>query len=262
MSRAAGRLRSPGEGLVRRGPRHQEIGGRNSCRTYEFRPCRHHRRGARHGHGVFVGLGLEVEGRMFVEGEFVDPVIGIPGSRSQILMLRPPEGGTGLELSSFVWPEHEPGSPAAMAMNWGCATCHLKSTIFRRRSTGWLRTATPWSAASVSTRTSGAWPTCAGPEGMIVSLAERIGGRPPTSQPVGASSGADTTGRRPGALRLAGRVDAEFGDQHRRARAVLADPVRDRRPGRRAAAERSRRRAPWGSRRRSASTGLPRGRWQ
>jgi hypothetical protein len=33
----------------------------------------------------FVGLGLEVEGRMFVEG------------------------GTGLELSSFVRPHHEPG---------------------------------------------------------------------------------------------------------------------------------------------------------
>ena len=38
----------------------------------------------------FVGLGLEVEGRMFMEGEFVDTVIGIPDSRSEIVMLRPP----------------------------------------------------------------------------------------------------------------------------------------------------------------------------
>ncbi len=30
----------------------------------------------------FVGLGLEVEGRTFVDGEFVDTVIGIPASRS------------------------------------------------------------------------------------------------------------------------------------------------------------------------------------
>lgn len=59
----------------------------------------------------FVGLGLEVEGRTFVEGEFVDTVIGIPGSRSHIVMLRPPDGGTGLELSSFGWPDHEPGKP-------------------------------------------------------------------------------------------------------------------------------------------------------
>jgi catechol 2,3-dioxygenase-like lactoylglutathione lyase family enzyme len=60
----------------------------------------------------FVGLGLEVEGRMFVEGEFLDTVIGIPDSRTEIVMLRPPDGGAGLELSSFVRPDHRPGSPA------------------------------------------------------------------------------------------------------------------------------------------------------
>ena len=38
----------------------------------------------------FVGLGLEVEGRTFVEGEFLDTVIGIPDSRTEIVMLRPP----------------------------------------------------------------------------------------------------------------------------------------------------------------------------
>ena len=63
----------------------------------------------------FVDLGLEVEGeRMSVEGEFLDTVIGIPGSRTEIVMLRPPGGGTRLELSSFVRPDHEPGSPTAM----------------------------------------------------------------------------------------------------------------------------------------------------
>src|SRR4029453_18964179 len=67
----------------------------------------------------FVGLGFDVEGRMFVEGEFVDTVIGIPDSRSEIVMLRPPDGGTGLELSSFVRPDHEPGSPTAMANELG-----------------------------------------------------------------------------------------------------------------------------------------------
>ena len=42
----------------------------------------------------FVGLGLEVEGRTFVEGEFLDTVSGIPDSRTEIVMLRPPDGGT------------------------------------------------------------------------------------------------------------------------------------------------------------------------
>src|SRR4051794_15272103 len=67
----------------------------------------------------FVGLGFEAEGRMPMQGEFVDTVIGIQDSRSEIVMLRPPDGGTGLELSSFVHPEHKPGSPAAMSNELG-----------------------------------------------------------------------------------------------------------------------------------------------
>ena len=75
----------------------------------------------------FVGLGLEVEGRMFMEGEFVDTVIGIPNSRSEIVTLRPPDGGTGLELSSFVRPDHEPGSPEAMSTELGLRNVMLRS---------------------------------------------------------------------------------------------------------------------------------------
>jgi catechol 2,3-dioxygenase-like lactoylglutathione lyase family enzyme len=73
----------------------------------------------------FVGLGLEVEGSTFVGGEFLDTVIGIPDSRTEIVMLRPPGGGTGIELSSFVRPDHQPGSPVAMANDLG-----LRSVVF------------------------------------------------------------------------------------------------------------------------------------
>lgn len=73
----------------------------------------------------FVALGLEIEGRTFVEGEFIDTVIGIPGSRSEIVMLRPPDNGTRVELSSFVRPSCVPGSPAAMANEVG-----LRSVAF------------------------------------------------------------------------------------------------------------------------------------
>jgi len=66
----------------------------------------------------FVGLGLEVEGTGSVEGEFVETVCGIPGAHCQIVMLRSPEG-FGLELGSFVTPDHEPGSPMAMANELG-----------------------------------------------------------------------------------------------------------------------------------------------
>jgi catechol 2,3-dioxygenase-like lactoylglutathione lyase family enzyme len=67
----------------------------------------------------FVALGLEVEGRAFVEGEFLDTVGGIPDSGTEIVMLKPPDDGTRLELSSFVRPDSVPGSPAAMANELG-----------------------------------------------------------------------------------------------------------------------------------------------
>ena len=43
--------------------------------------------------------------RTILEGEFLDTVIGIPNSRTEIVMLRPPGGGTGLELSRFIRPD-------------------------------------------------------------------------------------------------------------------------------------------------------------
>ena len=67
----------------------------------------------------FVRLGLEVEGTGSVRGEFVETVCGIPGAHCRIVMLRPPGEGSRLELSSFITPEHVPGSPAAMANELG-----------------------------------------------------------------------------------------------------------------------------------------------
>jgi catechol 2,3-dioxygenase-like lactoylglutathione lyase family enzyme len=67
----------------------------------------------------FVRLGLEVEGTGSVAGEFAETVCGIPGAHCELAMLRPPDGGSRLELSSFVTPDHEPGSPTAMANELG-----------------------------------------------------------------------------------------------------------------------------------------------
>jgi len=124
----------------------------------------------------FVGLGLEVEGtRMFVEGEFLDTVIGIPDSRTEIVMLRPPDGSTWLELLSFVRPAHRPGSPAAMANELGLRNVAFEVDDLRRPSTCWRRTATGWSATSASTSTSGAWPTCAsGGDHRVPRRADRL----------------------------------------------------------------------------------------
>lgn len=67
----------------------------------------------------FVRLGLEVEGTGSVEGEFVEAVCGIPGAQCRIVMLKTSDGAARLELSSFVTPDHEPGSPHAMANELG-----------------------------------------------------------------------------------------------------------------------------------------------
>ena len=123
----------------------------------------------------FVGLGLEVEGRMPMEGEFLDTVCGIPGSRTEIVMLRPPDGGPGVELGTFLRPDHVPGSPAAMANELGIRNVafeveDLQGAVDRLAADGhglvggigeWENS---WRMAYVR-----------GPEGIIVSLAERIG---------------------------------------------------------------------------------------
>ena len=67
----------------------------------------------------FVALGLEVEGRTFVEGEFIDTVTGIPGARSEIVMLRVPGPDARVELASFSYPDHLPGPPGAPANELG-----------------------------------------------------------------------------------------------------------------------------------------------
>jgi catechol 2,3-dioxygenase-like lactoylglutathione lyase family enzyme len=122
----------------------------------------------------FVGLGFEIEGRMVMEGEFVDAVIGIPDSRSEIVMLRPPGGGTGLELSSFIQPDHEPGSPNAMSTELGLRNVmfevdDLDAILDRLAADGFGLVGGVgqyehmWRMAYVR-----------GPEGIIVALAQRI----------------------------------------------------------------------------------------
>jgi catechol 2,3-dioxygenase-like lactoylglutathione lyase family enzyme len=123
----------------------------------------------------FVGLGCEVEGRAFVEGEFLDTVCGIPDSRTEIVMLRAPGGDTMLELSSFVLPDMRPGSPTAMANEVGFRSVafevnDLRAIVERLAGDGYSLVGgigeyeNTWRMAYVR-----------GPDGIIVALAEPIG---------------------------------------------------------------------------------------
>ncbi|HVQ58398.1 MAG TPA: VOC family protein [Solirubrobacterales bacterium] len=54
----------------------------------------------------FVELGLELRGEGSVEGSWADRIVGLDGIRSDVVMLRSPDGGE-IELSKF----HSPPSP-------------------------------------------------------------------------------------------------------------------------------------------------------
>ena len=125
--------------------------------------------------GFFEGLGLETEGRMVLEGDFLDTVCGIPNSRTEIAMLRPPGGGTALELSTFLRPDHKPGSPDAMANELGLRNVafevdDLHAIVDRLAADGYRVVGGVgdyegmWRMAYVR-----------GPEGLLVALAQRIG---------------------------------------------------------------------------------------
>ncbi len=123
----------------------------------------------------FVTLGLEVEGRQPIEGEFLDTVIGMSGASTEICMLRTPQGGTMLELSSFVRPDHEPGSPHAMANELG-----LRNVAFEVDDLPALieqLAADGYGLVGGMGEYEGVWRMAyvRGPEGIIVSLAQRIG---------------------------------------------------------------------------------------
>lgn len=95
----------------------------------------------------FVDLGLEVEGRAFLEGEFLDTVCGIPDARTEIAMLNE----LGLRNVCFEVVDIEAAVARAAERGYGVV--------------GGIGTyGDQWRMAYVR-----------GPEGIVVSLAERIG---------------------------------------------------------------------------------------
>ncbi|WP_040884738.1 VOC family protein [Janibacter sp. HTCC2649] len=123
----------------------------------------------------FVSLGMELEGRTFMEGEFLDTVCGIPNSRTEVAMLRLPGGGTTIEICTFVRPELERGTPNAMSTEIGLRNVafeveDLHAMVERVRADGYelVGGIGEWENAWRMTYVRG-------PEGIIVALAERLG---------------------------------------------------------------------------------------
>ncbi|NYH41925.1 catechol 2,3-dioxygenase-like lactoylglutathione lyase family enzyme [Micromonospora jinlongensis] len=122
----------------------------------------------------FVGLGLEVEGEATVEGSAVDRLVGIEGVRSDIVVMRTPDGHGRLELTRYHTPPSPDGDPRAPANTLGAhrvmfAVEDMDDILDRLR---------PHGAELVGevVRYENSYRLCylRGPAGIIVALAEQI----------------------------------------------------------------------------------------
>lgn len=123
----------------------------------------------------FVGLGLEVEGTGSVRGEFVETVCGIPDAHCKIAMLRVPGSPTRVELSSFVTPDHVPGSPTAMANELGLRNVSFEVDDLQAAVNAVAGEGYGLVGGMGEYQHSVRMAYVRGPEGIIVSLFEQIG---------------------------------------------------------------------------------------
>ncbi|MDQ7803374.1 VOC family protein [Amycolatopsis sp. A133] len=123
----------------------------------------------------FAEIGLEVEGEMTVEGGAVDRIVGLAGVRSDVAMLRTPDGHGKLELIRYRTPEGPAGDPRAPSNAPGLRhvlfeVADIEDVLERLRPHG-------GELVGELVRYEDSFKLCyvRGPEGIIVELAERIG---------------------------------------------------------------------------------------
>ena len=74
----------------------------------------------------FVELGMELEGEMPLEGHWVDLVVGLENVRSEIAMMRIPDGHGRVELTKF----HAPAAVRAEPKNAPVNTLGIRRIMF------------------------------------------------------------------------------------------------------------------------------------
>jgi len=80
----------------------------------------------------FRELGLELEGRATIEGEWAGRVTGLGDQRVEIAMMRTPDGHSRLELTGT--PRSTPWATSASCSPWMTSTRPLKGSAHAARS--------------------------------------------------------------------------------------------------------------------------------
>jgi catechol 2,3-dioxygenase-like lactoylglutathione lyase family enzyme len=124
----------------------------------------------------FAELGLELEGRAMVEGEWAGRVTGLGDQRVEIAMMRTPDGHSRLELSRFITPpvaaDHRNAPVNALGyLRVMFAVDDIDDTLARLRKHG---------AELVSSEVvqyQDIYRLCyiRGPEGLLIGLAQELG---------------------------------------------------------------------------------------
>ena len=123
----------------------------------------------------FAELGLELEGQSTVEGQSVDRLVGLDGVRSEIAMMRPPDGHGGIELDKFHTPTPVRAEPEDAPVN----TLGIRRIMFTVDDIeGVLARLRTHGAELIGevTQYEDSYRLCyvRGPEGIIVALAEQL----------------------------------------------------------------------------------------
>src|SRR5207249_3325260 len=124
----------------------------------------------------FAELGLELEGRAMVEGEWAGRVTGLGDQRVEIAMMRTPDGHGRLELSRFLAPpvvaDHRNAPVNALGyLRVMFAVDDIDETLARLRKLG----AELVSSEVVQYEDSIRLCYIRGPEGLLIGLAEELG---------------------------------------------------------------------------------------
>lgn len=132
----------------------------------------------------FVELGLELEGEMTVEGQWVDRVVGLDGVRNDIAMMRAPDGHGKLELMKFRKPAATTTGLNAQVNTLGIrrimfAVKDLDDVVARLQKRGAELVGEVVQFKDINQL---GYRLCylRGPEGIMVALAEQLGNTPAT----------------------------------------------------------------------------------